>query len=51
MFKVDLQLGEHDTIDEALAAWSTEVGKLREVGSENKADKLAAKLERLRNLC
>lgn len=50
VFKVDVHLGEHATPEDAVSAWSEEVGKLRSVGRENKADKLRAKLSRLQSL-
>lgn len=49
-FKVDVHLGEHASAEEALSAWPEEIRRLRKIGRENKADKLQAKLERLREL-
>jgi hypothetical protein len=50
VFKVDVHLGEHPTPKEAEAAWSGEIGKLRELGRENKASKLEKKITELRSL-
>lgn len=50
VFKVDVHLGEHATADEALAAWPEDIRRLRAIGRESKADKLQAKLDRLRQL-
>lgn len=50
IFKVDVHLGEHPTAEAALTAWPQEIDHLRQVGRENKADKVEAKLERLREL-
>ena len=49
-FKVDVHLGEHATAEVALAAWPEDVRRLRAIGRESKADKLLAKLNRLREL-
>ena len=49
-FKVSVHLGEHATAEDAQAAWSEEIGKLREMGRDNKADKLEQKLNELRSL-
>lgn len=49
-FKVVVHLGEHATPEEAITAWSEEVGNLRKLGRNNKADKLERKLEELRSL-
>jgi hypothetical protein len=48
VFKVDVHLGEHPTLEEALSTWSGEIDKLREVGRENKASKLEKKINELR---
>jgi hypothetical protein len=48
VFKVDVHIGEHATPEDALAAWPREVQHLRLIGRETKADKVEAKLERLR---
>ncbi len=50
VFKVIVHLGEHATPEEAVAAWSEEVGKLRGMGRHSKADKLERKLDELRSL-
>jgi len=51
VFKVDVHLGAHETPEEAIAAWTNDVERLRRVGRERQADKLASKLEKLRALC
>jgi hypothetical protein len=43
-------LGEHPTPEEALVAWPSDVEHMRAIGRNNQADKLAAKLDRLRKL-
>jgi hypothetical protein len=50
VFKVDVHLGEHATPNNALAAWPQEVDQLRQIGRENKAEKLEVKLETLQEL-
>ncbi len=50
VFKVDVHLGEHATPEDAVAQWSQEVGKLRELGRNNKAEKMERKLDELRSL-
>jgi hypothetical protein len=50
VFKVSVHLGEHATPEDAVAAWSEEIGKLRKLGRNNKADKLERKLDVLRLL-
>ncbi len=50
VFKVDVHLGEHATAEDALAIWPHEIDHLRQIGRESKADKLQAKLDRLREL-
>lgn len=50
VFKVDVHLGEYATANDALAAWPEDVRRLRAMGRESKADKLQAKLDRLRRL-
>jgi len=50
VFKVNVHLGEHATADDALSAWPEDVVRLRAIGRESKADKLQAKLDRLREL-
>jgi hypothetical protein len=49
VFKVDVHLGEHPTADEALSAWTEDVRQL-ETTRPRKADKLQAKIQRLREL-
>ena len=48
--RVLVHLGEHSTPETALEAWPSEVEHLRAIGREGQADKLGAKLERLRGL-
>jgi len=50
VFKVDVHLGEHATPNDALSAWPQELDQLRQIARESKAEKLQAKLERLREL-
>jgi hypothetical protein len=50
VFKVDVHLGEYATAEDALAVWPHEIDQLRQIGRESKAEKLQAKLERLRGL-
>ena len=50
VFKVDVHLGEHETVEAALSAWSDEIDHLRGIGRENKAEKLQTKLSKLRSL-
>jgi len=50
VFKVDVHLGEHPTAEDALSVWPREIDQLRQIGRESKADKLQAKLDRLREL-
>lgn len=49
VFKVDVHLGEHATADEALTAWADDVRQLQTT-RPRKADKLRAKMERLRSI-
>lgn len=48
--RVLLHLGEHPTMHAALEAWPPEVERLREAGRDDRADRLAAKLEKLHEL-
>jgi hypothetical protein len=50
VFKVDVHLGEHAAPEAALGVWPQEVDHLRQIGRESKAEKLQAKLDRLREL-
>jgi hypothetical protein len=45
-----VHLGEHSNVDDALSAWPEDVRRLRAIGRGSKADKLQAKLDRLREL-
>ena len=45
-----IHLGEHQTADEALAAWPQEIKELVRIGRPRKAEKLQDKLGRLREL-
>ncbi len=49
-FEVAVHLGEYETVEDALEAWSSKIDHLRRIGRENQADKLADKLARLRRL-
>ncbi len=50
VFKVDVHLGEYESLEDAMQAWSLQIGHLRRIGRENQADKLSGKLEKLRSL-
>jgi hypothetical protein len=50
VFKVDVHLGEHASVEEARAAWPKDIRRLRDVGRESKAEKLQSKLDRLHEL-
>ena len=50
VFKVDVHLGEHATVEDAVAVWPQEVDQLWQIGRESKAEKLQHKLNRLREL-
>jgi hypothetical protein len=50
VFKVDVHLGEHQTPEQALAAWPEVISRLQAMGRETKAEKLADKLAALREL-
>jgi len=50
VFKVDVHLGEHAAPEDALAVWPHEIDQLRQIGRQSRAEKLQAKLERLRDL-
>ncbi len=47
---VHVHLGDHATVEEALASWPSEVERLRLIGRHRQADKLADKLGKLRDL-
>ncbi|HKH12343.1 MAG TPA: hypothetical protein VKA73_14470, partial [Rubrobacter sp.] len=49
VFRVDVHLGEHPNVDEALTAWERDVLSLQAT-RPRKADKLRAKKERLKEL-
>jgi len=48
--KVLVHLGEHATPEAALGAWPVRVEQLRAIGRDDQADKLEAKLHKLREL-
>ncbi len=48
--EVLVHLGEHETPEAALGAWPSEVEHLRRIGRDDQAEKLGAKLDRLRGL-
>lgn len=48
--EVLVHLGEHPTSEEAMRAWPVQVKRLRAIGRDDQAEKLGAKLERLREL-
>ena len=50
VFKVDVHLGQYETVEEALTNWPEEVESLRRFKHNRQADKLEAKLNKLREL-
>ena len=48
--EVLVHLGTHESPEDALAAWPSEVEHLRKIEREGQADKLEANLEKLRML-
>ncbi len=50
MFKVNVHFGKHTSPEAVTAAWSQEVGKLRELGRNNKTETMERKLDELRCL-
>jgi hypothetical protein len=48
--EVLVHLGEHTTPEAALEAWPSDLEHLRAIGRDGQADKLKAKLDRLREL-
>ena len=48
--EVLVHLGEYPTPEAALGAWPAQVEHLRAIGRDDQADKLQAKLEKLREL-
>jgi len=48
--EVLVHLGEYPTPEAALGAWPAQVEHLRAIGRDDQADKLQAKLEKLRDL-
>jgi hypothetical protein len=50
VFKVDVHLGQYESVEEALTNWPEEIESLRRFKHNKQADKLEAKLERLRHL-
>ena len=48
--EVLVHLGIHETPEDAVAAWPSEVEHLRKIGREEQADKLEGNLEKLRKL-
>ncbi len=48
--EVLVHLGEHETPEAAMAAWSSEVEHFRQIGREDQADKLEARMNKLRTL-
>jgi hypothetical protein len=48
--EVLVHLGTHERPEDALAAWPSEVGHLRKIGSDDQADKLDANLRKLKAL-
>ena len=48
--EVLVHLGAHETPEDALAAWPSEVKHLRKIGREGQAEKLEANLEKLKAL-
>ena len=50
VFQVDVHLGQYESVEEALTNWPEEIESLRRFKHNKQADKLEAKLERLRQL-
>ena len=48
--EVLVHLGAHEKPEDALEAWPSEVGHLRNIGREDQADKLEANLKKLEEL-
>jgi hypothetical protein len=48
--EVLMHLGEHPTLEAALNAWPSDVQHLRAIGRDDQANRLEAKLDRLRKL-
>jgi hypothetical protein len=45
-----VHLGEYSTVEEALIAWTKDIGEFERIGRPRKAAKLRAKMERLRTI-
>ncbi len=45
-----VHLGQYSTVEEALIAWTNDIGKFERIGRPRKAAKLRAKMERLRTM-
>ena len=50
VFKVDVHLGQYETVVEALTSWPEEIESLRRFKRNRQADKLQEKLDKLREL-
>ncbi len=50
VFKVDVHLSQYESVEEALTNWPEEIESLRRFKRNKQADKLEAKLNRLREL-
>ncbi len=50
VFKVDVHLGQYESVEKALAMWPEEIEFLRRFKRKAQADKLADKLTKLREL-
>ena len=50
VFKVDVHLGQYESVEEALTNWPEEIESLQRFKHSKQADKLEAKLSRLREL-
>jgi hypothetical protein len=50
VFKVDMHLGQHESVEEALTEWPEEIEFLRRFKRDKQADKLEEKLTKLRGL-
>jgi hypothetical protein len=48
--EVLVHLGEHETLEAALATWPSEIEHLRAIGRKSQAEKLESKLAKLREL-
>ena len=50
VLKVDVHLGQYESVEETLTSWPEEIEALRRFKRDKQADRLEAKLSRLREL-